>query len=157
VLAALAAAVLDEPLPPLTGKLAVSDGDSFRFGEQRVRLLGLDAPELGQSCSNDDGMWACGRQARDRLSQLLLDPALSCEPEDVDQYDRLLATCSGSAGDLGAVMVSEGLAVSSGAYWQQEIAARNARLGIWSGDFDQPRQWRNDHAHPWGILSWLGL
>ena len=32
---------------------SVSDGDTVKFGRQRVRLFGIDAPEKGQPC--DDG------------------------------------------------------------------------------------------------------
>src|SRR3981081_3815091 len=37
---------------------AVSDGDTVKFGRQRVRLFGIDAPEKGQPC--DDGHWYPG-------------------------------------------------------------------------------------------------
>jgi endonuclease YncB( thermonuclease family) len=36
----------------------VSDGDTVKFGKQRVRLFGIDAPEKGQPC--DDGHWYPG-------------------------------------------------------------------------------------------------
>jgi endonuclease YncB( thermonuclease family) len=154
---AVASALLEEPLPELSGRIQASDGDSFRYGTERVRLLGLDAPELAQTCTSASGEWPCGRDARNRLAELLETTSLTCKPEDHDQYDRLLATCSSAEGDIGAILVAEGMAVSSGPYWREEGAARSARRGIWSGDFDQPRQWRNDHARPRGLLTWLGL
>jgi endonuclease YncB( thermonuclease family) len=52
-------------------------------------------------------------------------------------------------------MVSEGLAVSSGRYWTEEASARHDRLGIWAGDFDAPRDWRDDHPRPQGAWGWL--
>ena len=163
MLAALAvvAAALDPPPPPVTGLARASDGDSFRLGDDRVRLLGLDAPELRQNCTDADGRtWSCGRAARDRMAALLAAGIADCRPEDIDQYDRLLATCMVAGRDLGATMVAEGLAVSSGRYWTEEAAARRARLGIWAGNFDAPRDWRDDHPRPqgaWGWLSALGL
>lgn len=153
---AVVAAVLDRPPPPVSGLARASDGDSFRLGEDRIRLLGLDAPELAQDCTADDGAsWPCGRAARDRMAELLAAGPTDCRPEDVDQYDRLLATCSIGGRDLGATIVAEGLAISAGRYWTEEAAARAARLGIWSGDFDAPRTWRDDHPRPQGISGWL--
>lgn len=153
---AVVAAALDRPPPPVAGQARVSDGDSFRLGDDRIRLLGLDAPELAQSCTAADGQtWPCGRAARDRMAQLLAAGPADCRPEDTDQYDRLLATCSVAGHDLGATMVAEGLAISAGRYWTEEAAARDGRLGIWAGDFDAPRTWRDDHPRPQGISGWL--
>ena len=55
--------------PPTThaGRPYVIDGDSLRIGEARIRLIGLDAVELAQSCERDGQEWACGRDARDFL------------------------------------------------------------------------------------------
>ena len=153
---ALVAAALDRPPPPVSGLARASDGDSFRLGNDRIRLLGLDAPELAQDCTAESGQtWPCGRAARARMAELLAAGPADCRPEEIDQYGRLLATCSIHGHDLGATMVAEGLAVSSGRYWTEEEAARNARLGIWSGDFAAPRTWRDDHPRPQGISGWL--
>jgi endonuclease YncB( thermonuclease family) len=152
----LVAAALDRPPSPVSGRGRASDGDSFRLGDDRIRLLGLDAPELAQACTNADGRnWPCGRVARDRMADLLAAGPADCRPEDVDQYDRLLATCLVAGRDLGGVMVAEGLAVASGRYWTEEAAARRDRLGIWAGDFAAPRTWRDDHPRPQGISGWL--
>ena len=157
-LAALAAAWLDTPPAPFSGRAQVSDGDSFRIGDQRIRLLGLDAPELNQRCTDAAGAsWPCGRVARDRMSALLNSGDISCKPEENDRYGRLLARCSLAAKDLGATMVEEGLAIAAGDYAGDEKTARAARLGIWAGGFDLPRDWRDDHPRPAGLLSWLGL
>lgn len=149
-------AALEPPMAPLAGRARVSDGDSFRLGDDRVRLLGIDAPELAQECDSADGsLWSCGRVARDRMAQLLAAGAVDCWPEGHDQYGRALATCSVSGLDLGGTMVAEGLAVSSGGYWTEEAAARREGLGIWTGSFDSPRNWREDHARPQGLSAWL--
>ena len=156
----MVAARLDS-LPPVAGSARASDGDSFRLGEDRVRLLGLDAPELAQLCTRSDGSdWPCGRAARDRMAALLSSGPVDCIPEDKDQYGRLLATCILQGGDLGVVMVEEGLAISTGRYWTEEAAARADGRGIWQGGFDAPRDWRDDHPRSggaWGWLSAIGL
>jgi endonuclease YncB( thermonuclease family) len=158
VCVALAANWLDAPLPAMAGSARVSDGDSFHLGDDRVRLLGLDAPELAQDCASATAArWPCGRQARDRMASLLASGPVDCRPEGRDRYDRLLARCTVRGADLGATMVAEGLAISSGDYWTEEAAARSARRGIWAGEFDTPADWRDDHARPVSFFGWLGL
>ncbi|RUT30950.1 thermonuclease family protein [Arsenicitalea aurantiaca] len=139
-----AVAVLLQPAPELMGGRArVSDGDSFRLGSERIRLVGLDAPELGQTCTRRDGeAWPCGDTARNRMAQLLNSGNLTCETTGRDQFDRYLATCSVDGRDLGSVMVEEGLALNEGGYAAEERRARDAGRGMWKGEFESPRAWR---------------
>lgn len=131
------------PSPPLSGMGRASDGDSFRLGDNRIRLIGLDAPELDQSCPAPDGPdWACGRAARNALAELLAEGPVTCRTEGRDRYDRFRARCTVSDTDLGAEMVRRGMAVSAGDYWSEHLAARAEALGIWSAGFDLPANWR---------------
>ena len=155
---ALLANWLDAPEPPIAGLGRASDGDSLRLDGARIRLIGLDAPELAQLCDGERrGSWPCGAVARERMAELLSAGPLDCQPQGRDRYDRVLARCTVNRADIAATMVSEGLAVSSGDYWREEAAARAARLGIWDGDFEIPADWRDEHARPSGFLGWLGL
>lgn len=155
--AAAVAAWLDPAPPPIAGNARASDGDSFRLGDERVRLLGIDAPEYAQTCDDHNGwQWPCGRTARDRMAQLLKSGKVDCRPEDHDQYGRLLAVCTVGGKDIAATMVAEGLAISSGRYWGEEQSARSASKGIWAGGFDTPRHWRDDHPRPSSLFGWLG-
>jgi len=155
---ALLADWLDAPLPAVAGAGRVSDGDSFRLGDERVRLLGLDAPELNQHCATvDDPRWPCGRAARDRLASLLAGGPVDCQPDGHDRYQRLLARCQVNGLDLGATLVGEGWAIAAGDYGAEQAAARAARRGIWAGGFDKPADWRDDHPRPSPFLSWFGL
>lgn len=143
--AAYLAARLD-PLPPrFSGVAVAADGDSLRLGGSRIRLLGIDAPELDQMCWEADGaQWPCGRTAHQRLVELVRDTKTDCQPGGMDRYGRTLATCIAADRDVAAVLVAEGLAIASGDYEREETAARSARLGIWRGRFIAPRQWRED-------------
>ncbi len=38
-----------------TGRMVFSDGDSLRVSGARVRLFGIDAPEMDQTCTRQDG------------------------------------------------------------------------------------------------------
>lgn len=154
--AAFLAAALEPAQDPVSGYARASDGDSFRLGDDRVRLLGLDAPELAQQCETRTGdNWPCGRAARDALARLLAGGTVICQPDGHDQYGRILATCRVDGRDLGATLVGEGLAISSGDYGREEAAARDGRKGIWDGGFQQPRQWRDANRRPSGLVDWF--
>lgn len=143
--AAYLAARLD-PLPPrFSGDARASDGDSLWVGRDRVRLLGLDAPELDQVCWRGDGAeWPCGGAARSRLAEMLARGDVVCAPEGQDRYGRTLASCAVVGSDLGAELVRAGLAISTGGYGAEEAAARTARRGLWSGRFVDPKEWRDE-------------
>lgn len=144
---AYAAASLDKPLPPVVGQARASDGDSFRVGDQRIRLIDLDAPELAQTCTDAAGQsWPCGVVARDRMARLLAAGPVDCAADDHDQYGRVLAICTVAGTDIAEVMVAEGLAISSGSYWREEQSAKSGKLGIWAGSFELPHDYRE--AHP---------
>jgi endonuclease YncB( thermonuclease family) len=135
-----------DPLPAdLSGRAVASDGDSLRVGSERVRLLGLDAPELDQTCWREDGSeWACGREARDLMVRLLHAGAVNCAPEGIDRFGRSLARCEAAGRDIAAAMVEAGLAVARDGYGAEESRARSAGRGIWAGRFTDPRQWRDE-------------
>ena len=146
-LAAVIVSFLEPPEPPLSGHASVVDGDTLRLGAKRVRLLGIDAPELDQTCTGADGTpWPCGEAARDKMLELVGGGAVTCAPQGHDRYGRVLARCRGRALDLGEATVTAGLAVADGDYFQQEAAASAGKIGIWAGSFAPPRQWRDSHA-----------
>lgn len=146
VLCAIVANWLEPAPTPLTGSVRASDGDSFHYGEERVRLLGIDAPELKQTCTDATGsVWPCGQQAREKLAELLR-TKLSCVRDGRDRYGRVLARCEVEGGDLGATLVATGWAVAVDDYWTEEDKARRQKLGIWAGNFISPKQWRDSHG-----------
>lgn len=126
----------------------ISDGDSLLAGSKRLRLFGIDAPELKQACKNNYGhKYACGEVAKTALKEFISnDSILSCEIVDVDRYQRLVARCFIAGIDLSQWLVEEGLAVAylaySDDYQSAEIEARKARRGLWNGSFMKPSKWR---------------
>ena len=61
----------------LMGSVQVVDGDSLKAGDEQIRLLGIDAPELRQTCRDAQGRgWQCGRAARTRLAELVFTATL---------------------------------------------------------------------------------
>jgi endonuclease YncB( thermonuclease family) len=129
---------------PAAGHVTATDGDSLRVGNQRIRLIGIDAPELTQTCRDArGGPWDCGRAAKARLAELVASDNVSCSARDTDRYGRTLASCSAGRIDLGEAMVRDGLALATDdRYWHAQIAARSARRRLWQGEFETPQEWR---------------
>jgi hypothetical protein len=99
-----------EPAPPtLKNPVTVLDGDSFRTGDQTIRIVNIDAPELQQTCRDEQNReWPCGRVARQRLAALTAKGDVACTEHGRDRFGRTLASCkAGDSGDIGEVMVRE--------------------------------------------------
>ena len=126
----------------LEGRFTVVDGDSLMFGAERLRLEGIDAPEIGQTCRRGDEDHDCGRAARDALRGLMLADGVSCRGGRLDAYQRLLVRCADGETDINARMVETGWAVAYGDYASDERAAREAGRGLWAGEFERPQAWR---------------
>lgn len=129
----------------LHGPARVADGDSLVVGGARVRLLGIDAPELAQTCVSEGRDHACGQEARAHLARLAATGAVSCETFGRDRYDRVLARCMAGAIELNRAMVEAGWAVAYGDYDDAEAEARRAGRGLWAGSFERPQDWRRSH------------
>ena len=82
-------------------------------GGTRVRLFGIDAPELKQKCRHPSGReFLCGRAAASFLLEHVRSRAVECKDNSEDRYGRLLAVCFIDGKDLNARMVNEGWALA---------------------------------------------
>ncbi|WP_428673795.1 thermonuclease family protein [Reyranella sp.] len=121
---------------PATAEVRTIDGKLYR-------LWGIDAAEQGQRCA--DG-WRAGFEARTTLRKLIAGHAIACEARDRDRYGRIVAVCRADGQDLGAAMVSAGMAWAftrySSDYVGQELAAIDARAGVHAHDCAKPWDWR---------------
>lgn len=135
----------------LTGVARVVDGDTLVVAGERVRLRGIDAPEIGQQCMGGDGAaHPCGRLAASYLETLIGGDSIGCSGHDTDRYGRFLGVCH-EAGDrqspsLNASMVENGWAVAYGDHDGLERAARAERRGMWAWRFERPADWRRQRA-----------
>ena len=151
------------PAPVRADHYSVYDGDTlevvpatcllahFRLPcpPQRLRLLGVDAFERLQTCRDaNGGLLYCGAIATGRLNQLVAMPGFGCQVDEefVDRHAREFAVCSAGGKDVGATLVSEGLAFAYGRrtrYVAIEEEAKKDRRGAWGyGDFVRPQFWR---------------
>ena len=144
------------------GRPVIIDGDSLVLAGVRLRLKGIDAPELGQVCSGPNGAFECGREARAFMRKLVGASQISCEGWQYDKYQRLLAECKAGLKSLNREMAMSGWAVSYGGYAVEEAAARKAKSGLWAGTFDRPQDWRKmkgaavEAEHDFWRAAWHG-
>lgn len=120
------------------GRVYVIDGDTIEVNRSRVRLFGMDAPELSQRG---------GGKAKSHLISLAGGKAVRVEPVTVDCYGRIVARVWLGDVDLSGAMVRDGYAVAMGNWHRDYVAsereARAARRGLWAFD---PRHGINDPA-----------
>ena len=153
ILAALVTAVLpypaiaSEPSSPIIGRASVIDGDTIEIRGQRIRLFGIDAPESRQTCTDAKGAaYRCGQKAAQALDYRISDGVVTCEPKDRDRYGRMVAVCRAYGEDLSAWMTGLGWALAFRRYSTQyvpaEELAERRKVGMWSGQFVPPWEWR---------------
>ena len=130
----------------ISGTARITDGDTLRLGEARIRMHGIDAPEKAQPCTRKGKRWACGMAAKEALESLVDGAIVRCIIKDVDRYRRMVGECFAQGRNLNRAMVSQGWAMAYRAYSRDYIdvedAARAARRGLWAGEFDMPWDWR---------------
>lgn len=133
-------------LAVVIGLSTVHDGDTVRIGNERIRLLGIDAPEIAQVCQQGRAPVRCGIQSRDRLIAIIAGRPIRCEGKSRDRHRRLVAVCTVGGKDIGRQLVLDGWAVAyrrySLAYVIEESRAKKARRGLWAMSFEQPGDWR---------------
>lgn len=90
----------------------VIDGDTIDCGGVKVRLLGIDAPEMpghcrpGRECTPGDPYASTAA-----LRALLAGGEVTCRPTGTDHYGRTLARCSVGGEDLSCAQIEGGHAV----------------------------------------------
>lgn len=71
---------------------------------------------------------------------------MTCEQRDLDRFGRPVAVCKASGTDLAEAMARAGFAVALESFSADYVPfveqARTARLGIWSGTFQEPAAFR---------------
>jgi endonuclease YncB( thermonuclease family) len=88
------------------------DGDTFTCAGVRIRLAGIDAPEMpghcraGRSCTPGDPV-----ASRDYLRNLS-GGQVKCRPIETDRYGRTVALCEAGGKDLSCAMIAARHAVA---------------------------------------------
>lgn len=135
---------ISRPVPTVR----VVDGDGLELEGLKIRLWGIDAPELDQTCASAAGpAYPCGKAAAVLLAALVGEGTLACTVVDIDRFKRPVMRCAVAGVDIGREMVKRGWAVdygrySGGFYAGDQEAAQAARRGMWAGSFVMPWDWR---------------
>ena len=129
------------------GRVQVTDGDTFRVGAVKVRLYGIDAPEVAQTCELADGrLWRCGQWAKETTATLYQGAWAICQRRDTDRYGRTVATCRIDGKDVGKRLVRAGMAEAYRKYAldyvDDEKAAWFQGIGLWRGRVQAPAEFR---------------
>ena len=100
------------PAPATVGKgdvVDVIDGDTFRYGGEKIRIADIDTPELRGRCAYEKELAA---RATRRLAMLLAAGPFQLDPveRDEDRYGRKLRIVTRGGRSIGDQLVSEGLA-----------------------------------------------
>lgn len=130
-----------------SGAVRVIDGDTIDVGDVRVRLHGIDTPEVGQMCVSDRlGTYDCGAFVRDELARRYGGQTASCDEIEVDRYSRSVAKCYVDGQDIGEDLVLDGLARAYRTYsMDYDLAEKSAQVsetGLWSGMMQSPAAFR---------------
>ena len=130
----------------IKGKAKIIDGDTINIGSNKIRLYGIDAPEINQTCLKKTKEWLCGVQSKIELINIINNEALSCKIIDIDRYKRLIGECFINQININQKMVKQGWALAyryySLKYVGDEIFAKQKRNGIWQSIFENPWDYR---------------
>jgi endonuclease YncB( thermonuclease family) len=136
-----------------TGVVRVIDGDTLDVGGTRVRLHGIDAVEAQQTCRTEQGVeWPCGAWVKAEVTRIYDGARANCATRDIDRYGRAVARCTVAGKDIGAALVSAGLATAyrlySKDYVALETAAAKADRGLWAMQAQSPEAFRRAAPAP---------
>ncbi|WP_241825902.1 thermonuclease family protein [Izhakiella australiensis] len=136
----------------------VLDGDTVEIynghQRQRVRLMGIDAPEKFQPF---------GQRSRRALGALISGKTVTAVGKKQDYYGRLLAIIRLNGRDINARQVATGMAwayrfhnkAQNAGYALLEQQARRKRIGLWAGkQVIEPWRWRMLERQ-FGLVQWV--
>ena len=139
----------------IVGFPKVVDGDTIHIKSYKIRLEGIDAPEMRQKCKkpylkimffNFQKDYYCGQMSKKKLIQKIGNKPVKCILLGKDRYKRYLAKCLKGTINLNRWMVRNGYAIAyrkySKIYVLDENFAKDEKLGLWNGTFIKPEKWR---------------
>ena len=130
----------------IEGKAKIIDGDTIHIDKNKIRLHGIDAPEIDQTCTIKNKVWNCGIESSLELKKLILDNNISCVVSDIDKYNRYIAECFINNKNINKLMVRNGWAIAYRYYSldfvEDEKLAEKDKNGLWQGKFQEPYLYR---------------
>ena len=131
----------------ISGIPRITDGDTIKILNKRIRLHGIDTPEKKQICIRNSKEYKCGQEATTALAKKIDRKTVVCKVQNkLDRYKRYVGVCFLGDLNLNKWMVRNGYAVAyrrySKDYIQEENYAKKNKIGLWSGHFIHPEKWR---------------
>jgi endonuclease YncB( thermonuclease family) len=131
----------------ISGFAVVTDGDTIKISNNKIRLHGIDAPEKKQNCTKNAKEYNCGIVATEALINKISKNVVKCLiQKNKDRYNRFIGVCFDDQENLNKWMVRNGYAIAyrrySKDYILDEDYAKKNKLGLWSGIFLDPEKWR---------------
>ena len=137
----------------IIGKPQVTDGDTIKINNKKIRFGGIDAPESfffgkKQLCVLKNVEILCGKLSKEKLIEKIGNQVVNCKIEkNKDQYSRLIGECFIQNESLSVFMVKNGYAFdypkySNGKFREHQILAKKLSLGLWQMQFEYPWIWR---------------
>ncbi len=137
--------------PEIHGVPKVVTGSILRLNGLNIKLLGADAPNLEQNCSNSRGQaYDCGHKSASWLQNWINGQEVKCHILGNVIKHRATGVCFLGEYDVAAAVVEAGWAVAytknTDVYVPYEKQARKELKGLWSGRFYRPSDWRKMQA-----------
>ena len=122
--------------------LKIVDGDTIVLNGEKIRFSGIDAPELKQTCIQNDQEVECGVSAQMLLVKKIGNNIPKCISEGKDRYKRTLAECFINGKSLSKFLVKSGYAFAyrkySNKFIKDEEFAKTNKKGMWRMIFQYP-------------------
>lgn len=137
----------------IIGHPNVLKGDTIIIDNEKLRLYGIDSPELDQICEGKH----VGEQAKTYLIKLIGKNKVKCRSREVDKHGIKFAICNlleldiqtgieNEGNELNRLMVKSGYAFNydfyTNSYKQEEKQAMNHHLPVWGDKCIKPYKFR---------------
>ena len=136
-----------EDYPAVEGYADAITGAMLSINGLHIKLLGVEAPYLQQTCANKFGQaYTCGQTAKNWLQNWLQNKLVKCHIISPEDNGRATGVCFAQGYDIGAVVVNAGWAVAytknTDIYVPYEQQAGTKKRGLWAGTFYKPWDWK---------------
>lgn len=147
ILAALGATLIElSEQGQIKGEADVIKGNLIAINQQKIKLYGIDTPELAQLCYVKGVPWQCGLTAKQKLAQKIKGKSLTCLTREQEKDNIPVAECFLGRQNLNAWLVENGWAIAdrqnSRSFLSHEILAKRNKQGIYQSEFLKPSLWR---------------
>jgi endonuclease YncB( thermonuclease family) len=97
-----------DAVPP--AEIRVIDGDTLRVGTERLRLINIDAPEMGNGAACDAER-QLAEVAKQKMTEIVAGQQLQIRREGEDRFGRTLVYVRVRGADVGEMLIRAHVAV----------------------------------------------